>query len=338
VLLIRLSEAIGVSGFEDEVRRIIRDEVSGYVDELFTDTMGNLFAVKRGEDPRGPKVMLAAHMDEVGLLVDMIEQNGMIRFRKVGGIDNRVLLSRRVVIGEKKVPGVIGAKPIHIQKAEERNKVVDSDDMFIDIGATSKEEAERLVKVGDPVGFSVRARTSGDIVVGKAFDDRAGCAALVEILKMDRCRATIYGVFTVQEEVGLRGSRVAAFRIDPDYAFVIEGTTAWDIPEKRDVSPVAELGRGPAITIADAGMISDRGLVELLMRTGDENGIRWQVKRSTTGSTDGASIQRTREGVRTVTVSVPVRYVHAPVGMLDMGDFRATAELVYKSLLKLGGG
>lgn len=338
MFLMRLSEAIGVSGFEDEVRRTIRDELSGHVDEMFTDTMGNLFALKKGEDPDSPKVMLAAHMDEVGLLVDAIEQNGAIRFKKVGGIDNRVLLSRKVVIGESKIPGVIGAKPIHIQKPEDRSKVVDSDEMFIDIGATSREEAEKLVRLGDPVAFLVRPKRSGDIITGKAFDDRAGCAVLVEILKMGRHRVTVWGVFTVQEEVGLRGSRVAAFRINPDYAFVLEGTTAWDLPAKRDVSPVTELGKGPAITIADAGMISDRELVKLLIETAEENGIKWQVKRSITGSTDGASIQRTREGVKTVTVSVPVRYVHAPVGMVDTKDFQATVDLISKSLSKLGKG
>lgn len=333
MLLEKLSNASGVSGYENEIRQVIKSELSSYVDELSTDSIGNLFATKRG-DGTGPEVMVAAHMDEVGLFVDFIESKGFLRFRKVGGVDDRVLLSQRVYIGEKKSPGIIGTKPIHLKKADERRKVIRSDDMFIDVGANSKDEAQKIARVGDPVVFAAKFVQSDNILRGKAFDDRAGCGVLVELLKKSY-PFTLHGVFTVQEELGLRGARIAAYALNPDFGFALEGTTAGDMPSKRDVSPSTNMGAGPAITIMDRSFISDKRLVNLLVDTAKRENIPYQFKRTITGGTDAGAIHLARGGVPSVTVSVPTRYIHAPVGMIHLSDFQNTVELMYKTLCRM---
>jgi len=337
MFLEKLSNASGISGFEDEVRQVIRDEITSHVDDIFTDSMGNLFAIKKGGSDK-PKIMLAAHMDEVGLFVDFIEKNGAVRFKKVGGIDNRVLLSKRVCFGKDKKPGVIGTKPIHLQKPEERGKkVMSSDDMFIDVGASSKEEAEKAAQIGDSVVFATKCLQSDNILRGKAFDDRAGCGVLVELLKKDY-PMPIHAVFTVQEELGLRGARIAAYAVNPDYAFALEGTPAGDVPsrpETRDVSPSTALGEGPAITIMDRSVISDKRLVNLLVETAKQFDLPYQFKRTVSGGTDSGAIHLTREGVPSVTVAVPVRHIHSPAGIMNISDFHHTVELMYRTLCQM---
>jgi endoglucanase len=337
MFLEKLSNASGISGFEDEARQVIKEEITSHVDSVSTDSMGNLFATKKGDNDK-PKIMLAAHIDEVGLFVDFIESNGAVRFQKVGGIDNRVLLSKRVYVGKDKKPGVIGAKPIHLQKPDERGKkVMESDDMFIDVGASSKEEAEKVAKVGDPVVFATKCVQSDNILRGKAFDDRAGCGVLVELLKKNY-PMTIHAVFTVQEELGLRGARIAAYAVNPDYAFALEGTPAGDVParpETRDVSPSTALGEGPAITIMDRSVISDKRLVNLLVDTAKRFNIPYQFKRTVSGGTDSGAIHLTREGVPSVTVAVPVRHIHSPVCIMNLSDFHNTVELMYRTLCRM---
>ena len=333
MLLEKLSNAAGVSGYETEIRQVIRDELSSHVDELYTDSIGNLFAVKKG-DGDSPKIMVAAHMDEVGLFIDSVDKDGFVKFRKIGGIDDRVLLSQRVYIGEKRNPGVVGVKPIHLKKPADRGKVVGSDDMFIDVGATSKDEGEKIAKAEDTAIFATKFSQSGDILRGKAFDDRAGCGVLIELLKRDY-PFTLYGAFTVQEELGLRGARIAAYALDPDFGFALEGTTAGDTPTKRDVSPSTNMGAGPAITIMDRATVSDRRLVDLLVDTAKKEDIPYQFKRTITGGTDAGAIHLARAGVPSVTVSVPVRYIHAPVSMMKLPDFENTIELVHKTLLRM---
>lgn len=332
MLLEKLCNAAGVSGFEDEIRQVIRDELKPCVDELWTDTIGNLFAMKKGTGT-GPKAMIAAHIDEVGLFVDFIESKGFLRFRKVGGIDDRVLLSRRVYVGKKKIPGVIGAKPIHL-KGSEDNSVVGSDDMYIDVGAISKEDTQKSINIGDPAVFATKFTQSGNILRGKAFDDRAGCGVLVELLKRSY-PFDIYGVFTVQEELGLRGAGVAAYALNPDFGFTLEGTTAGDTPTKRDVSPSTNMGAGPAITIMDGSFISDKNLVNLLVETAKKENIPYQFKRTITGGTDSGAIHRSRGGVPSVTVSVPTRYIHAPVSLINLSDFQNAIELMHKTLCRM---
>ena len=334
MILQALSEAFGVSGNESEVREIIIEAVKDHVDEMRVDTMGNLITFKGGTGDSPLKVMVAAHMDEVGLMIVHIEKNGLLRFRKVGGIDDRILPSKVVRIGKDRIPGVIGAKPVHLLKEEERKRVVKVEDMVIDIGVSSREEAEKLVKRGDYAAFATPFAELGDVVKGKAFDDRAGCAVLVELVQ-ERYPSDLYAVFTVQEEVGLRGARVAAYAVAPDVAFALEGTIADDLPKKKDTSPTTRLGAGPAITIMDRSVIADRRLVELLVRTAEEEGIPYQFKQPLVGGTDAGRIHLTREGVPSAVVSVPCRYIHAPACLLSLTDFENTVRLMKGALARL---
>ncbi|MCR4408043.1 MAG: M42 family metallopeptidase [Anaerolineae bacterium] len=335
MILQQLSEAFGVSGYEDAVRQIIFDAIRNDVDEYRVDSIGNLITLKRGTGEAPFKVMVTAHMDEIGLMITHIEDNGQLRFAPVGGIDDRILLSKTVCIGDKKIPGIIGVKPIHLQDDKEQEQVIKGDKLTIDIGATSKAEAEQLVKVGDYVAFTTSFADLGPTVKGKAFDDRAGCAVLIEIIKAGPYPFDLYGVFTVQEEVGLRGAQVAAYAIEPDVAFVLEGTICDDMPKKKDVSPTTELGRGPAITIMDRTFIADRRLVKLLVDTATELGIPYQFKQPLMGGTDAGAIHTTRTGVPSVTVAVPSRYIHSPVCLLSKSDFENTARLMQEALRRL---
>ena len=335
-----LSEAVGVSGREDEAREIIVDAIAGQVDEYRVDSLGNVIALKKGDGSSELKVMLAAHMDEVGFMISQIEKSGLLRFFKVGGIDNRVLPAKKVWIGDDKVPGVIGAKPVHLTERKERSQVIESDKLVIDIGASSKEEAEKLVKLGDYATFAtefIELDPEGSgwrAVQGKAFDDRAGCAVLIELLGASY-PFDLYAAFTAQEEVGLRGAQVAAFAIEPDFAFTLECTGANEIPTKKDISPSTRLGQGPAITIMDRSFIADRRLVRLLIDSAEKLDIHYQIKQPGIGGTDSGAIHRSKEGVPSVTVSVPCRYIHSPAAILSLNDFDNTVRLVRESLLNL---
>jgi endoglucanase len=337
LLLKELSEARGVSGNESAVRQIILDAIKDTVDEHRVDALGNLIAFKKGTARNRRKVMVAAHMDEIGLMIVLIEREGSLRFRPVGGIDDRVLLAKKVLIGDDKVPGVIGSKPVHLLEPKQRQQVVRVAEMTIDIGASSKEEAERLVKVGDYATFDIAfAELGGGLraVKGKAFDDRAGCAVLIELLK-ERYPFDLYAAFTVQEEVGLRGAKVAGYSIAPDVAFVLEGTVCDDMPKKKDVSPTTAVGLGPAITVMDRSVIADPRLVDLLARTATENGIPYQFKQPNMGSTDAGAIHLTQAGVPSAVVAVPSRYIHSPVTLLSLNDLDNEVRLMQKTLLKI---
>lgn len=337
MLLEKLSNARGVSGNETAVREILIDAIKDRVTSYRVDTLGNLIALKKARASRAAKlkVMLAAHMDEVGLMIVHHEASGLLRFRKVGGIDDRVLLSKTVLIGNDKIPGVVGNKPIHLLKPKERDQVIDCDAMTIDIGAKSKEEAQGAVRLGDYATFATVFSEIGDgLVRGKALDDRTGCAALVEILKRDY-PFDLYGVFTTQEEVGSRGARVAAYAIAPHYAFALEATICDDSPKTKDVSPVTRIGAGPAITFMDRGLIADRRLVDWLVETAKQNRIPYQFKRATLGGTDAGQIHLAKAGTPSVAVAVPTRYIHSPVSLLSKQDFENTIALMTKALPRL---
>ncbi len=348
MILETLSQARGVSGNEGAVRDLILEAVQDLVDEHRVDALGNLICVKRPSQPsdrqKGPlRVMLAAHMDEIGLIVTGINSDGTLGFAKVGGIDDRILPSKLVLVGEDAVPGVIGYPPIHLIPASERNKVPDMSKAVIDIGTTSETDAKKLVTPGDYVSFQAgyQQLDADDLctVKGKAFDDRAGCAALVEILRGDYA-VELHAAFTAQEEVGLRGARVAAHSIAPDLAITLEGTICDDLPkdEDEDKSPVTELGHGPAITFMDRSFIADRRLVDLLIRMAREHEIPYQFKQAVAGGTDSGAIHLAREGVPAVTVAIPARYIHAPVSLLSLNDFHHTVQLVRAALHALQGG
>ncbi len=334
MILKELSEAFGVSGNEDDVRAIVLDAVREHVDEVKVDALGNVLAFKRGTGRQRMRVMLAAHMDEVGLMVVGHDNDGFLRVRSVGGIDPRLLPGTLLQVGSERISGVIGAKPIHLLK-ENADKVAKLEDLVVDVGAKSKDEARKLAPLGTYATFATRFRELGPTVRGKAFDDRAGCAVLVELLRGERFRFDLHAVFTVQEEVGLRGARVAAYAIEPDCAFALEGTVADDMPKDKDTSPTTELGQGPAITVMDRSFIADRRLVRLLTSTAEELGIPYQIKQPGIGGTDAGAIHLTREGVPSVTVAVPCRYIHSPVALLSLDDFNNTVRLMRASLARL---
>lgn len=348
MLLKELSEARGVSGNESAVRELLLKNLDGVIDEHRVDALGNLICLKKARKlnpvagaPR--RVMLAAHMDEIGLIISGYNGDGTVKYETVGGIDKRMLLSKQVLVGEKAVPGVIGFRPIHLIGRAGTEQVADISQTAIDIGASSKEAAAKLAPLGEYVTF----RTSFEVLLedgprtakGKALDDRVGCAELVEGLKGEYA-FDLYGVFTTQEEVGLRGARVAGYRVNPDIAIALEGTVCDDLPKERDrdVSPVTELGKGPVITFRDSSVICDKRLVKLLVDSAEAEGIPYQFKRGAVGGTDAGAMHLVHEGVPSVVLSVPCRYIHAPVSVLSLNDFDNAIKLLKAALTKLEGG
>ncbi len=338
MMLEKLSNAIGISGDEGDVRAIVLEAIREHVDEFEVDALGNLLAFKRGTGRNRLRVMLAAHMDEVGLMVVDHDKEGFLQVRTVGGIDPRLLPGALFYVGPERIPGVIGIKPIHLLEEGEGDKVSKIESLAVDIGAKSKDEAKKLAPLGAYAAFATQFRELGPTVSGKAFDDRAGCAVLVELLRGERFRFDLHAAFTVQEEVGLRGAWVAAYAIEPDCAFALEGTIADDTPKEKEGSPTTELGQGPAITVMDRSVIADRRLVRLLTSTAKELGISYQFKQPGIGGTDAGAIHLARAGVPSVTVAVPCRYIHGPAALLSLKDFDDTVRLMHASLSRLTRG
>lgn len=339
-LLKRLSEAQGVSGFEDDVREILIKELEPFTDYIGVDDLGNLIATREGEE-NAKNIMLAAHMDEIGLMVKYIDDDGFLKFTKIGGINDQMLLNHDVTIHTPKGPvlGVIGSKPPHRMKAEEKKKITTHDKMFIDIGASSKEEAEKKVNVGDPITIRQKFHSlTRDRVMGKAFDNRVGCAILVEVMKQVESKATIHAVGTVQEEVGLKGARTSAYRLNPDLALALDVTIAGDHPGIQKEDAPSKLGGGPAITLLDAGgrgIITHPHIKELLINVAQEEDIPYHVEVSEGGTTDASVIHLTRRGIPTGVVSVPTRYIHTPVSVVSMQDIHNTVKLILGLLGRL---
>lgn len=340
MFLEKLANARGVSGDEAPVRALIAEQLQKYVDEYRVDALGNLIACKRAAR-RGNsklKVLIAAHMDEVGLLATHIDHAGFVHFDKVGGIDDRILPSKAVHIGAARVPGVIGFKPRHRSSPAERKQVIAHDALVIDIGATSREDAARVVAPGDYVTFATAFTPFGENCVrGKALDDRAGCAMLVELAR-DTYPFELYAAFTTQEEIGLRGARVAGFSVAPDIALVLEATVCDDSPKKQEQSPTTRLGAGPALTLADRGLLADKRLVHLFAETAREHKIPFQFKQPLVGGTDAGILHRTRAGVPSAVVSLPARYIHSPAAVISLDDFNNALRLLRATLPKLANG
>ncbi len=326
----------GVSSFEDEVRAVIRRKVEPYAESIRVDAMGNLIVTKKGKKHVGT-VMLAAHMDEVGLIIHGITEEGYLRFRFIGGVDRRVTLGKPVRIGPKGIPGVIGLKAYHLVTEDEEKKIPKVEDLYIDIGADSKEEAGTLVEIGEFAAFDDGIVEFGDgLIKAKALDDRVGCAVLIKLLR-EELPVDCTCVFTVQEEVGLRGAYGAAFSVKPDYAVVIEGTTAADAPTTARHKRVCAPGRGPVIPVMDGRTIYDRGLFALMTAAAEKRGIPWQTKQYISGGTDGGAIQRSRAGVRTVGIAAAVRYLHSPSSVASIRDLELLHRLAKGFLEDLGG-
>lgn len=334
-LLQQLTEADGVSSVEKEVRLLIRDLIADNVDEWHVDTMGNLIATKKGTGEYDLRVLVDAHMDEVGLIISEIDSSGMLKFEGIGGFDDRALLGKVVRVGAKKLSGVIGARPIHLLEGNQRNTVVKNKWMRIDIGAKNKEAANQKVNVGDVASFVTQYEELGTTAIGKAFDDRAGCAVLVELLRGEPYPFDLIAAFSVQEEVGLRGAQVAAYAVKPDVAFVLECTPAYDLPNKNDVSPNVSLGKGPSIYVMDRGTIQDPRLVSYITRTADRHGIPFQMRQPGGGGTNTASIQRLHGGIPSATLAVPGRYAHTPTMMINLEDYANVVKLAGATLRDL---
>ena len=331
-LLEKLSNANGISGAEGAVAKIIRDEVAPYVDEITTDRMGNLVAIKKGDDF---KIMLAAHMDEIGLMVQYIDEKGFIRFVGVGGWYNPVLVSQRVILhGEKgDVPGVLGMKPPHVMEEADSKKPIELANLFIDVGAHSAEEVEAMgITVGTTVTIDRDYQPlAGTVVTGKALDNRVGCAMLIGALKEMETKHTIYAVFTVQEEVGLKGAKTAAFSLNPDVAIATDVTIPGDSPGiERRKAPVF-MGEGPVVVMVSAsgrGHLADPRMVDWLKKTAKKHDIKIQLEVGDGGNTDASAINFERGGIPSVPVSVPARYIHSPVEVIDLKDLQGAIELL----------
>lgn len=329
-VLKRLSEAYGPPGYEEEVREVLREELESYADEVEVDRLGNIFFRHRGE---GSLVMLAAHMDEVGILVTHIEEEGFLRFHPLGGIAERILPGQRFRLRGRRgeLRGVVGTKPPHIMKEEERKKVVPMEELFIDVGARDREEAmEKGCHVGMTGVFDTAFEELGDgYVRGKAFDDRAGCAVLVEAFKrLSETDLNVVAVGTVQEEVGLRGARTAAWQLEPDYALALEGTFAADVPGSRPHQVSARLKRGPVITIVDRATITHPKVLRGLIEAAEAEEIPYQFKEVPRGGTDAGAIHLTKGGIPSGTIAVPCRYIHGPAAVAHLEDFENAVKLV----------
>jgi len=334
----KLSNANGVTGREDEVRDLMKQYLKPYVDEIREDKLGNLITFKKGKKG-APTVMLAAHMDEIGLMIKNIKKKGFLQFTKIGGIDDRILLAQKVIVHTDKGPlnGVVGSKPVHIQTEEERKKVIDAEKLFIDVGAKDKEEAEKMgVQVGDVVSFDTKfARLSNNVVLGKAFDNRVGCAVMVEAMKrLQKVDCNVYAVGTIQEEVGLRGAAIAAFQLEPDVGIALDASVAGDTPGVGEGEAPAKMGEGPVLTVADAGLIAHPKVLRLLIDSAKENTIPYQLETGIKGSTDAARIALTREGVPSGVIAIPARYIHSPAAILNLEDAEKAVKLTVAAIRK----
>lgn len=324
----------GISGDEKRVSELIQKRIKEYGVEIKSDAMGNLLVTKQGRKRAKNKVLLSAHMDEVGFIVTGINSNGTLRIDTVGGVDRKAVYGKSVVIGKSAVRGVISVKPIHLLKSDEKDMVIPVDKMVVDIGVDSKEEAERYVALGDSVCFVPNYYDGDGVIMAKALDDRAGCFILTEILRQD-LEYDISCSFVVQEEIGLRGARAAAYTMEPDFAIVVEATTASDIPGCDETNNVCCVGDGAVLSFMDRSTIYDKDCLNLALKTAEEKGISVQQKRAVAGGNDAGAIHTSRCGVRTMAVSLPCRYLHSQTALISKEDLESSLEIVKEMAMKL---
>ena len=334
-LLEKLCNSMAVSGDEGEVRRIVLDAVKPYADEVKIDALGSVLVRKKARTQQGRKpfrVLLDAHMDEVGFMIVNDEGDGFYQFKTVGGIDERHLVGKQVIVGKDHTPGVISARPIHMTDYIERSHTVDVDSMRIDLGPEGK------AKIGDRATFATKFRQVGPSIMSKSIDDRIGVAILIELLKKAPKHIELCLAFSVQEEIGLRGAKVAGYYFDPDVAIAIDSTPARDLPDydgKENYTYNTKLGLGPAIYPAHSPVISDPRLVGFLAEVGTKHNIPYQFRQPGGGGTDAGAIQQARAGVPVVSVSVPHRYTHSPVSVSRVDDWKNTLNLLYSALQEI---
>lgn len=322
------------SGDENAVRDFIISEIKDYC-KYEVDNLGSVIAYKKGKKTPEKTVSINAHMDEVGFIVTGITEDGYLRFSTVGGIDSRVCLDRLVTVGRNNVSGVIADKAFHLLSADEKSKCPDFDGLLIDIGADSKEQAENVVNVGDFVYFvSDYVELGNGFIKAKALDDRIGCMLMIELIKSDLEYDTVF-CFNVQEEVGLRGSRCTAHRVNSDVAVVLEATTAADLCTVSGCDRVCVLGNGPVVSFMDRSTIYDRGLYDLAFSVANDNGIPIQTKTAVAGGNDAGAIQTAGNGARVIAISLPCRYIHSANSVVKMEDIENTRKLLKELLPKL---
>ncbi|GAB3650989.1 M42 family metallopeptidase [Echinicola sediminis] len=337
-LLKDVCEIAGAPGFEKRIRDLVIEQVSPLVDEVKVDNLGNVIAIKKGvNNPEGKKVMVAAHMDEIGFIVTHIDENGFLRFHTLGGFDPKTLTAQRVIVhGKKDLIGVMGSKPIHVMTQEERNKLPKTTDYFIDLGM-SKEEVEKYVQIGDPVTRDRELVEMGDCVNCKSIDNRVAVFILIEALKkINNPPYDVYATFTVQEEVGLRGANVAAHGVDPDFGIALDTTIAYDVPGASAHEKITELGKGTAIKVMDAMTICDYRMVDFMKKMAADNEIKWQSEILTAGGTDTAGVQRMgKQGAIAGAISIPTRHLHQVIEMANKEDIAASISLLNACLENL---
>ena len=334
-LMKKLCALPGPSGCEDAVRAFVLKRVKPFADEIWTDAIGNVMVFRKGRKALDRPVAVCAHMDEVGVIIKKITEDGMLKFGFVGGVDPRVVIGRPVRFGD--VPGVIGIKAVHLTTAAERRTMPKTKDLYIDIGATSRAAAEKLVSLGDYGVFDSAVVEFGDgLIKAKAIDDRVGCAALLRLLE-DEPPVDTWFCFTVQEETGLRGAASMAFALDPGFAMVLEGTTAADLAEVKGADAVCRVRGGVVLPFMDGATIYDAALFELLRDACIRRGIPWQTKTRVAGGTDAGRIHRSRAGVRVCAAAAPVRYIHSPSSVAAKADCEAVLAAARAFLEELGG-
>ena len=330
----KLSNTAGVSGDEGAVRKIVLEEVEAYADNVNVDALGNVLATKKGSKRNRMKVMIAAHMDEIGFMITSDDGKGIFRFSTVGGIDPRQLAGKPVWVGKEKVHGVIGAKPIHLTTASERKKTIAVDALRIDVGAKNASK----VKVGDRATFATEYQRLGPSIRAKALDDRLGVTNLIELLKNAPPNIDLLAAFTVQEEVGLRGARVAAFAFDPDLALALDCTPAYDLPAwdgEENTRYNTRLDHGPALYAADGATLSDPRLIRHFVETAEAQDIPYQIRQPGGGGTDAGAIHKQRAGIPSLSISVPGRYLHTAASIVRINDWQNTINLLHAALSAL---
>ena len=328
-LLAEICEVAGAPGYEQKVRDLVLKNIEGTVDSIEQDNIGNIYAIKKGKD-NSKRVMISAHMDEIGFMVKHIDDNGFLRFHTLGGFDAKTLTAQRVIVhGKKDLIGVMGSKPIHIMTAEERAKVVHLSDFFIDLGLTA-EEVKKQVSIGDVITRDRQLIEMGECVNCKSIDNRVSVYILIETLKlMENLPYDVYGVFSVQEEVGLRGANVAAHNINPDFGFGLDTTIAYDLPDSKPEEQITKLGAGVAIKIMDASTICDYRMIRYQKEIADKYNIKWQPEVLPMGGTDTAAIQRSgKGGAISGAVSIPTRHLHQVIEMAHKADIEASVQLL----------
>lgn len=323
----RLCGLSGVSGREEAVAKEIMSQIKKIATTAEIDNLGNVIAFKKGKKVPKNKIMLSAHTDEVGMLVTDITNEGFLRFTTVGGINSKVILGRQVCVSEKNIPGIIGVKALHQADNEERGKTIETDKLLIDIGASDKKDAQKHISLGDSVTFICDYRDFGESsMLSKALDDRAGCAVLIEIMKTELEYDT-YFAFSVQEEVGLRGARVAAHTIAPDVAIIVETTASGDVADVKDEKRVSIVGGGAVVSYMDRSTIYDKGLYKLAFELAKSKKIPVQTKTMISGGNDAGAIHVSGKGVRTIAISAPSKYIHSPSSVIDKFDMQAVLDI-----------